>query len=37
MASVVTGGQRMIPGRALELGYEFQWPELDRALEAALR
>ena len=36
MASVVTGGQRMVPRRALELGYEFRHPELDGALRAAL-
>jgi uncharacterized protein (TIGR01777 family) len=36
MASVVTAGQRMVPRRALELGYEFAHPRLDDALRAAL-
>jgi len=26
----------MVPARAVELGYEFRYPDLDRALEAAL-
>ncbi len=29
---VLRGGQRVIPKRALELGYEFKYPELDAAL-----
>ena len=29
---VLRGGQRVIPKRALELGYEFKYPELDSAL-----
>ena len=36
MASVVVGGQRMRPTRTLELGYEFEYPDLDGALRAAL-
>ncbi len=36
MAEVVTGGQRAIPGRTLELGYSFEHPELDEALRSAL-
>jgi uncharacterized protein len=36
MAAVVTGSQRMVPARTVELGYEFRYPDLDRALEAAL-
>lgn len=36
MASVVTGGQRMVPARALAGGYEFRHTELDGALEAVL-
>lgn len=37
MSSVLTGGQRMIPRRALELGYGFRHPALDDALRAALQ
>ena len=37
MASVVTASQRMVPRRALELGYEFAHAELDAGLRAALR
>jgi uncharacterized protein (TIGR01777 family) len=29
---VLRGGQRVVPKRALELGYEFKYPELDAAL-----
>jgi uncharacterized protein (TIGR01777 family) len=29
---VLRGGQRAVPKRTLELGYEFQYPELDAAL-----
>ena len=36
MASVITAGQRMVPRRALELGYEFRRAALDEALQAAL-
>ncbi len=36
MATVVLASQRMVPGRALALGYEFSWPELEGALAAAL-
>jgi uncharacterized protein (TIGR01777 family) len=36
MASVVTASQRMVPERALELGYEFRHPALEAALRAAL-
>jgi uncharacterized protein (TIGR01777 family) len=36
MASVVIGGQRMVPARALELGYEFRYPELEGALRECL-
>jgi uncharacterized protein len=34
--AVLRGGQRVIPKRALELGYEFEHPELDGALEDLL-
>jgi NAD dependent epimerase/dehydratase family enzyme len=29
---VLRGGQRVVPKRAQELGYEFRYPELDAAL-----
>ena len=36
MASIVTTGVRMVPARALELGYAFAHPELDEALADTL-
>jgi uncharacterized protein (TIGR01777 family) len=36
MAEIVTGGQRAVPSRALQLGYAFAHPELDEALRSAL-
>lgn len=33
---VLRGGQRVVPQRALELGYEFEHPDLDEALEDLL-
>ncbi len=33
---VLRGGQRVVPRRTLELGYEFQHPDLDEALEDLL-
>jgi uncharacterized protein len=30
--AVLRGGQRVVPRRALDLGYEFKYPELDQAL-----
>jgi uncharacterized protein (TIGR01777 family) len=33
---VLRGGQRVLPRRALDLGYEFQHPELDEALDNLL-
>jgi uncharacterized protein (TIGR01777 family) len=37
MAKLVIEGQNALPRRTLELGYEFQHPELDEALRSALR
>jgi uncharacterized protein (TIGR01777 family) len=34
--AVLRGGQRVLPKRALELGYEFQHPDLDQALRDLL-
>jgi len=36
LADVVAGGARILPRRALDLGYEFRHPELDEALRSAL-
>jgi uncharacterized protein (TIGR01777 family) len=36
MASILLASQRMVPARALELGYEFRYGELEAALRAAL-
>ena len=36
MAEIVTTGQRVVPRRTLELGYEFRRPDLDEALRAAI-
>jgi hypothetical protein len=36
MAEIVTGGQRAVPTRAAELGYDFRHPELDAALDDVL-
>jgi uncharacterized protein (TIGR01777 family) len=37
LADAVVGGARVLPRRALDLGYEFRHPDLDEALTAALR
>jgi uncharacterized protein (TIGR01777 family) len=37
MAMLVTEGQYAIPRRTAELGYQFRHPDLDEALESALR
>jgi NAD dependent epimerase/dehydratase family enzyme len=34
MAAIVTTGQRAVPARLMELGYEFRQPDLERALRA---
>jgi NAD dependent epimerase/dehydratase family enzyme len=36
MAEIVTGGQRMVPGRARALGYRWAHTDLDEALRSAL-
>jgi uncharacterized protein len=37
LADAVAGGARVLPRRALDLGYEFRHTELDEALRSALR
>jgi uncharacterized protein len=37
LADAVAGGARVIPRRALDLGFEFRHPEIDEALRSALR
>ncbi len=37
LADAVAGGARVLPRKALDLGYEFRHPELDEALRSALR
>jgi uncharacterized protein (TIGR01777 family) len=37
LADAVAGGARVLPRRALDLGYEFRHTDLDEALRAALR
>jgi len=36
MAQIVTGGVRMVPARARQLGYRYRHPDLGEALRAAL-
>ncbi len=36
MAVIVTTGVRAVPAKALMLGYDFEYPHLDEALQAAL-
>lgn len=36
MSEIVTEGQRVVPAKALELGFEFRHPDLDEALRSAL-
>ena len=36
MADLLTTGQNVVPRRALDAGYEFQFPQLDRALRDVL-
>jgi uncharacterized protein len=37
LADSVAGGARVIPRRALDLGFEFRHPEIEEALKSALR
>jgi len=37
LADAVAGGARVVPRRALDLGYEFRHAELDEALRSAMR
>jgi hypothetical protein len=37
LADTVAGGARVIPRRALDLGFEFRHPEIDEALKSTLR
>ena len=36
LAATIAGGQRVLPRRTTDLGYEFRYPELEPALRAAL-
>jgi len=36
MAQTITTGARVMPARALMLGFRFRHPELDEALQATL-
>jgi uncharacterized protein len=36
MATIVTTGQRVVPGRLMELGYEFREPDLEAALRRSV-
>jgi uncharacterized protein (TIGR01777 family) len=36
VASVITSGQRVLPKKALELGYTFRFPDIDSALRDVL-
>ena len=36
LAETIAGGQRVVPRRTTDLGYEFRYPELEPALRAAL-
>jgi uncharacterized protein (TIGR01777 family) len=37
VAGVITTGQRVLPRRALELGYPFQYPDIDAALRQIVK
>jgi uncharacterized protein (TIGR01777 family) len=36
LAETIAGGQRVVPRRTIDLGYEFRYPKLEPALRAAL-
>jgi uncharacterized protein (TIGR01777 family) len=36
VANLITKGQRVVPAKALAVGYHFQFPEVDAALQAVL-
>jgi hypothetical protein len=36
VANVITTGQRVLPKRALELGYAFKFPDIDGAIRNVL-
>jgi NAD dependent epimerase/dehydratase family enzyme len=36
LGEVVTGGQRAVPRRALDAGFEFKYPDLEPALRDLL-
>ena len=36
LAETIAGGQRVLPRRTTDLGYEFRYPSLEPALRAAL-
>jgi NAD dependent epimerase/dehydratase family enzyme len=37
VASLITTGQRVVPRRALALGFAFQFPDIDGALQDVLK
>jgi NAD dependent epimerase/dehydratase family enzyme len=37
LAEIVTGGQRVVPRRAVDAGFDFRHPELEPALRDLLR
>ena len=36
MAEIITTGARVVPAKALVLGYEFRHPDLEQALRSAI-
>ena len=37
LAEAILSSLRVVPRRALDLGYEFRWPDLEPALQDLLR